>query len=37
MEPKPKPRIYTQDEIQRVYHRHHYNCGTVVYSTDGGD
>ena len=36
MDPKPKPRIYTQSEIQRVYERHHYHCGTVLYSTDGG-
>ena len=35
-EHKPKAQIYKRDQIQKVYHRHHYNCGTVVYSTNGG-
>jgi hypothetical protein len=31
-----KIKIYTQDEIQKVYERHHRHCGTVVYSKNGG-
>lgn len=29
-------RTYNHTEIQKVYHRHHYHCGTVLYSTDNG-
>jgi hypothetical protein len=33
---KRKFRIYDRTEIQKVYRRHAYHCGTVLYSTDGG-
>ena len=29
-------KIYDCTEIRKVYQRHAYYCGTVVYSTDGG-
>lgn len=29
-------KIYTRDEIQKVYKRHYECCGSVVYSKDGG-
>lgn len=29
------PMVYDHNNIQTVYHRHHYHCGTVLYSTDG--
>lgn len=28
--------IYDVSMIQKVYHRHHNHCGTVLYSTDNG-
>lgn len=28
-------KIYTIEQIQTVYARHHNHCGTVVYSEDG--
>jgi hypothetical protein len=29
-------RTYDHTEIQKVYHQHHVQCGTVLYSTDNG-
>lgn len=29
-------KIYTLKDIQTVYSQHHYYCGTVLYSEDGG-
>jgi hypothetical protein len=29
-------KTYTWSEIQTVYRRHHYNCGSVLSSEDGG-
>lgn len=29
-------KIYDYSEIQKVYRQHAHNCGTVLYSTDGG-
>lgn len=31
-----KLKIYSRNEIQQVYKRHAYYCGSVVYSEDGG-
>lgn len=30
------PKMYDRTEIQKVYSRHANNCGTVLYSEDGG-
>ena len=29
-------KIYTINDIQKVYKQHNYHCGTVLYSSDGG-
>jgi hypothetical protein len=31
-----KIKIYKKDEIQKVYKKHAHECGTVLYSDDGG-
>lgn len=28
--------MYTAEDIQKIYKQHHYKCGTVLYSEDGG-